>query len=76
MKVLIRDKTRKLYLAPGDKWVSEVENGRDFQTGIAAVAHARALRSADVDLFHVFPNAQYNFGIPFEAYDASPDGAT
>jgi hypothetical protein len=76
MKVLVRDKARKLYLAEGDKWVAEMENGRDFQTGTAAAAQARALRSANIDLFHVFPNPQYNFGLPFEAYDTPPEGTT
>jgi len=67
MKVLIRDKSLNLYLASGNQWVADAEQGWDFQVGIAAIDYARAQGFTDVDLWCVFRNPTHNFCIPFEA---------
>lgn len=67
MKVLIRDKTLNLYLASGNRWVTDADEGWDFQVGIAAIDYARLRGLTDVDLWYVFPNLNHNFSIPFEA---------
>ena len=67
MKILIRDKSLKLYLASGNQWVANADDGWDFQVGVAAIDFARTLRLTDIELVYVFRDSRQNFTLPFEA---------
>jgi hypothetical protein len=73
MRVLIRDKSRKLYLAERGRWVEDAASGHDFGGGAAAMAHLRSQRLTGVDLWCAFPNSKYDFSLPTAAY-SSPAG--
>jgi hypothetical protein len=73
MKILIRDKARGLYLAERDRWVADLNQARDFKSGITALAHLAATGITGVDLFHVFPDRIYNFAVPVRAFNGPPD---
>jgi hypothetical protein len=74
MRVLIRDKSRKLYLAERGRWVEDAASGHDFHSCDTAIAHLRSQRLTGVDLWCAFPNSKYDFSLPTAAYSspASP----
>jgi hypothetical protein len=74
MRVLIRDKSRKLYLAERGRWVEDAASGHDFHGSAAAIAHLCSQRLTGVDLWYAFPNSQYDFSLPIGDYNspASP----
>jgi len=68
MKVLISDKTKKLYLAEQDRWVRAIDHGRDFLTCSSAITHLTSQRMAEVELYCAFPNQEFDFILPLEAW--------
>ena len=70
MRVLIRDKSRKLYLAERGRWVEDAASGHDFGGGAAAMAHLRSQQLTGVDLWCAFPNSKYDFSLPTAAYSS------
>ena len=76
MKILIRDKAHGLYLAERDRWVADLDQARDFKTGVNALDHLLGNKITGVDLLHVFPDQKHNFAVPLKAFDkaAGSDG--
>jgi len=64
MRVLIRDKSKGLYLARRDEWVKEVKEALDFGGAVAAISYASARTLTNIELVHAFPDEQYNFTLP------------
>jgi hypothetical protein len=74
MRVLIRDKSSKLYLAGRGRWVEDAASGHDFHGSAAAIAHLCSRRLTGVDLWYAFPNSQFDFCLPVgaDSLPASP----
>jgi hypothetical protein len=70
MRVLIWDKSRKLYLAERGRWVGDPASGRDFHGSAAAIVHLCSQRLTGVDLWYAFPNSQYDFTLPLGPYSS------
>ena len=69
MRVLIRDISRNLYLAPGGGWVERIADARHFALGAAAIEHIKGNALTGVELFCVFRNITFNTAIPVKAYE-------
>jgi len=53
--------------------VADLNQARDFKSGIDALAHLLGNRITGVDLFHVFPDQKNNFAVPLKAFDKPQD---
>ncbi len=70
MKVLIRDKSKNVYLAADGTWVNNFEQALDFSSSTQAIAHIAAQRLVGVELFFAFPRSEFNFTCPVDPADA------
>jgi hypothetical protein len=67
MKVLIRDRSTRLFLADHGTWVTNTGSAHDFESCVEAVNHLGRQHLKGVDLWFAFPISRYDFRLPLTA---------
>jgi hypothetical protein len=70
MRILVWDKSRKLFLSSRDQWVEAVDKAKDFKDCAEAVACVLLHELPAAHLYFAFPNKKYNFHVPLAAFSS------